>query len=238
MNHETHASRAYQHLRNKLISGAFEPGTRLLYGPIGKEIGVSATPVREAAGQLANEGLVELVPQLGAIVRRIDRDELREIYEVREIIEPSAAALAAQRATPEQLASIESELNRMLELAAEQRESDSQYADKVLTGQFDKADYTFHIRVFESTGNRSLIRTASQSHVLTRVFGVCRYLYDADSMAITCTDHQQIFDAISSKDASGAKQAAVDHIRKGQRISLERLDAFADDAVGFQRPRR
>ncbi|MFN9915531.1 MAG: GntR family transcriptional regulator, partial [Pirellulaceae bacterium] len=80
---ETHASRAYHHLRSKLISGEFEPGTRLLYGPVGKEIGVSATPVREAAGQLANEGLLELVPRIGAVVCRIDRQELVDIYEVR-----------------------------------------------------------------------------------------------------------------------------------------------------------
>src|SRR5690606_21017471 len=101
---EIHSVRAYQYLRSRLIAGDFEPGTRLLYGPIGKEIGVSATPVREAAGRLANEGLVELVPQIGAVVRTMGRDELIEVYEVREIIEPGAAAIAARKANADQIA--------------------------------------------------------------------------------------------------------------------------------------
>jgi len=91
---ETNAIRAYQHLCNKLLVGDFEPGARLLYGPIGKEIGISATPVREAAGLLAQEGLVDLVPNMGAIVRTLNRTDLIDISEVREVIEPSTAALA------------------------------------------------------------------------------------------------------------------------------------------------
>ena len=115
---ETHASRAYHHLRKQFIFGKFEPGIRLLYGPIGKEIGVSATPVREAAGQLANEGLLELVPRIGAVVRQINRQELVDIYEVRLAIEPYAARLAAQRATAQQVRRLEGHLARMRELTA------------------------------------------------------------------------------------------------------------------------
>jgi len=224
MKSETHAVRAYHHLRKKLIAGDFEPGTRLLYGPVGKEIGISATPVREAAGQLAKEGLVDLVPQMGAIVRRIGREELIEIYEVREIIEPAAAGLAALRATTEQKLGIEKELNQMLKLAQRQQSATTQYADKRMAGRFDRADYNFHMQIFESTENQCLVRTASQSYVLTRVFGVHRYRYDADSMQTTCEDHQKIFAAICSGDSAKAQAASLNHIRKGQQISLARLE--------------
>ena len=84
---ENHSQRAYSHIRSKLLDGSATPGSRLSYGPIGKEIGVSATPVREAVGQLASEGFVELVPQLGAIVRDLTRDEAVELYELREALE-------------------------------------------------------------------------------------------------------------------------------------------------------
>ena len=137
MRKETHASRAYQHLRALLISGRFEPVERLRYGPIGREIGVSATPVREAVGQLVNEGLVELIPQLGAVVRKIDRSELIEIYEVRLAIEPYAAGLAAQRASEKQIASLESHLSRMADLTAEQEASGRRFAGKHIASQFD-----------------------------------------------------------------------------------------------------
>jgi len=222
---ETHASRAYQHLRKKLLSGELKPGTRLLYGPIGKEIGVSATPVREAAGHLANEGLLELVPQRGAVVRTLGRENLIEIYEVREVIEPRTAALAAERATAAQLAQIEAELLRMRELALELKSSSDVFADKRLAALFDRSDCAFHLHIIEATGNQALVRTATQSHMLTRVFGTHRHRYDAQAMQITCADHQKIFDAIKRRDSEAASQAAVEHIRRGLTISLRALDA-------------
>tara|TARA_R110002049_G_scaffold285698_4_gene467173 strand:- start:376616 stop:377302 length:687 start_codon:yes stop_codon:yes gene_type:complete len=220
MSNETHAARAYQHLREKLISGDFAPGTRLLYGPIGKEIGVSATPVREAAGQLANEGLVELVPQLGAVVRRIDRDELLEIYEVRLAIEPYAARLAAQRADETQRSELKASLQRMVDLTQRHADSGKEFADKRISSQFDKADFQFHMQVIEATGNRAMIRTAGQSHILTRVFGVRRHRYDESSMRATCLEHAAILKAITEGGARAASAAAARHIKNGLEKSL------------------
>lgn len=217
---ETHAARAYQYLRDRLISGDFQPGTRLLYGPIGKEIGVSATPVREAAGQLANEGLVELVPQRGAVVRRIDRQELEHIYEVRLAIEPFAAQLAAVRASSDQLKRISADLDRMTQLTERQSASGNRFADKRTTASFDKADYSFHLHIIEATANPAMIRTASQSHVLTRVFGIRRHQYDASSMKATCQEHRAILKAIQQHDAESASKAASTHIRNGLAKSI------------------
>ncbi|TWT86461.1 GntR family transcriptional regulator [Neorhodopirellula pilleata] len=223
MKPETNASRAYQHLRQKLVSGDFEPGTRLLYGPIGKEIGVSATPVREAAGQLAKEGFVDLVPQIGAVVRSIDVSELKELYEVRQLIEPHTAALAAERASHEQLAAIQMHLGMMRDLTDQQRSTKSELADKRLTARFNQADHAFHIAVIEGSNNRALVRTATQSHVLTQVFGIRRHQHDADIMLSTCEDHQKILDAIISHDPKAAHQAAFDHVTKGLSLSLKAL---------------
>lgn len=224
MKSETNANRAYLHLRQKLVSGDFAPGTRLLYGPIGKEIGVSATPVREAAAQLAKEGFVDLVPQIGAVVRSIDRTGLVELYEVRQLVEPYTAELAADRATPDQIKRIEDALKKMLALAEQQKAAKSDVAGKRLTAQFNKADHSFHIHVIEATNNRALVRTATQSHVLTQVFGIRRHQHDAAVMTDTCGDHQKIFDAIVGHDAKAAHRAAREHIRKGLAISLKAID--------------
>lgn len=221
---QTHAMRAYSHLRDKLISGDFEPGARLRYGPIGKEIGVSATPVREAAGQLANEGLVELVPQLGAVVRRLGRSELIDIYEVRLAIEPYAARLAAERANAKQLESIAELLQKMRAATERQRKAKSQFADKRIRLLFDKADYQFHMAIIEATGNAAMIRTAGQSHVLTRVFGIRRHHYNAASMHETCDEHEAIFEAIRASRPEQASDRAAEHIRHGLTLSLEAID--------------
>ncbi len=227
---ETNASRAYQHLRNKLIAGEFEPGERLLYGPIGKEIGVSATPVREAAGQLAKEGLVDLVPNFGAIVCSFDRNDLIEIYEVREAIEPATAALAAKRATPDQIAQIEAQLAKMRDLTVQQRDSKKQFAGKRIMRLFDQADYQFHMLIVEATGNKAMVRTASQSHVLTRVFGIRKHVYHAVGMQQTCDEHERIFKAIRSGNADAARAASETHIRNGLADSLKAIDEQAGAA--------
>ncbi|MCO6044765.1 GntR family transcriptional regulator [Aeoliella sp. ICT_H6.2] len=221
MSTTTQANRAYEHLRDKLIAGQFEPGTRLLYGPIGREIGVSATPVREAAGQLAQEGLIDLIPQLGAVVRRLDRSELIEIYEVRLAIEPYAARLAALRANNGQIARLEKKLARLMELTTRQKGSASKFASKRTASQFNKADCEFHLCMIEATGNREMMRAAGQSHGLTRVFGTRRHRFDASSMQATCDEHKAILDAIRSKAPIRAAKAAAKHISNGLQLSLQ-----------------
>lgn len=222
---ETNANRAYQHLRGKLLAGDFEPGARLLYGPIGKEIGISATPVREAAGLLAQEGLVDLVPNMGAIVRTLNRTDLIEIYEVREVIEPATAALAAQRASPEQVSLVTFQLGQMQELTTKHIESKQLFAGKRITRLFDTADYLFHMLIIEATGNQALVRTASQSHVLTRVFGIRRHRHDVEAMQRTCREHERILVAIRSGNADEARAASAEHIQHGLAVSLLALDA-------------
>ncbi len=231
MSIETHANRAYQHLKSKLLAGDFEPGARLLYGPIGKEIGISATPVREAAGLLAQEGLVDLVPNMGAIVRTLDRNDLIEIYEVREVIEPATAALAAQRATPAQISLVAEQLSQMRELTSKHQDSNERFAGKRMTRQFDKADYLFHMLIIEGTGNRALLRTASQSHVLTRVFGIRRHRHDLEAMQRTCREHDKILAAIRSGNADAARAAAAEHIQHGLAVSLLAIDEYNQSEV-------
>ena len=229
MRSDTNASRAYQHLRDQLVAGKFAPGTRLLYGPIGREIGVSATPVREAAGRLANEGLVDLVPNLGAIVRTLGKKDLTEIYEVRELLEPYAAGLTASRANDDQIEQIAFELSRMRKIADELSGSQQKFADDDMMAQFDNADYLFHVKINEATGNSALIRTASQSHVLTHVFGIRPHRHDSDTMQETCDDHERIINAIRERNPEAAKQAAADHIRRGLQSSLANCGEQEDD---------
>jgi DNA-binding GntR family transcriptional regulator len=226
---ETNANRAYQHLRGKLLAGDFEPGERLLYGPIGKEIGISATPVREAAGLLAQEGLVDLVPNMGAIVRTLDRTDLIEIYEVREVIEPSTAALAAQRASAAQVSLVADQLAQMRELTTKHIDSKHAFAGKRITKLFDTADYLFHMLIIEATGNKALVRTATQSHVLTRVFGIRRHRHDIEAMQRTCREHERILVAIRDGNADEARAASAEHIQHGLAVSL--LALAADNAA-------
>src|SRR6185295_11391540 len=94
--------RVHAALREAITSGRLAPDARIKQEQIAAELGVSRTPVREALHLLEREGLVRLVPRRGAIVQGFTAADVRELYELRELLEPAAAALATVRATPEE----------------------------------------------------------------------------------------------------------------------------------------
>lgn len=93
-------------LRDMIIEGQLEPGTRINEGQIGAQLGVSRTPLREAIKFLASEGLVELVPARGAIVKKFGAKEVLDMLEVIRTLEQYAGVRACQIATPSQIAEI------------------------------------------------------------------------------------------------------------------------------------
>ena len=221
----THAQLAYQHLRSRLIAGDFQPGSRIRYGPIGQQLGISATPVREAMGLLANEGFVELVPQLGAVVRTVSRREIVELYEMREAIETYASAKAAERASDSQIAAIDRALGRMKTLAEKVCKSASRAAGKRETEEFERADLGFHMLIIDATGNQTMVRSSESSNALVRVFATERHAYDADIMVSTCGDHAAILDGIRSRSPNRARDAMQRHIASGLNITLQAIEA-------------
>lgn len=96
---ETNATRVQDQLREAILTGALEPGSRLRAEALAERLRSSRTPVREALLLLAQEGLVQIEPRRGATVSAFDAADLSDLYEVRALIEPHAAALAAQRIT-------------------------------------------------------------------------------------------------------------------------------------------
>lgn len=220
----THAQLAYQHLRSRLIAGDFQPGSRLRYGPIGQELGISATPVREAIGLLANEGLVELVPQLGAVVRTIGRSELIELYEMREAIEPYAAEKAAERASESQVAAIRRAFEKMDTISQRIAATKSGAVSDRNRDEFEKADLAFHMLVIQATGNQTMVRSGESSNALMRVFSTDRHGYDQSIMHSTCRDHESILSAIANRKPRQASRFMREHIRSGLELTLESLD--------------
>ncbi|MEM7603659.1 MAG: GntR family transcriptional regulator, partial [Verrucomicrobiota bacterium] len=110
------SEKAYQHIRSRVFTGELAPGDRLVNRTLADELGTSFIPVREAISRLASEGLVKQVAGAGAFVRSFDRQEVSEIYDVRELIEPFAAAQAARFITDHELAELQTLLKDWEEL--------------------------------------------------------------------------------------------------------------------------
>src|SRR3954466_2450459 len=93
----TSTGRVREQLQHAILEGVLKPGERLRAEALAQRYGTSRTPVREALLQLEAEGLVEVEPNRGAVVRAFDRADLLDLYEVRALLEPAAAARAATR---------------------------------------------------------------------------------------------------------------------------------------------
>lgn len=101
-------------LRDMIIEGHLPPGARLNEGQIGQQMGVSRTPLREAIKYLASEGLVELVPSRGAVVRTFGAKEVHDMLEVVRMLEQQAGVLACTRASDAGIARVRAQHDQML----------------------------------------------------------------------------------------------------------------------------
>jgi DNA-binding GntR family transcriptional regulator len=102
---------AYTRVRELILSGDLAPGAVLAQSTLAAAIGMSTTPLREGLRRLAQEGLVDLDAHRDARVRPLDATEARDLLELRSTLDPMAAALAAQRRTPDDLAAIATALD-------------------------------------------------------------------------------------------------------------------------------
>lgn len=224
-----HSQKAYRHIRQKLLDGSVPPGSRLSYGTIGKEIGISATPVREAVGQLASEGFVELVPQLGAIVRELTREEAIELYELREAMESYAAARAAERISERQLKELASNLEESQLLVAHVKSSGDKAADRKVARSFHSLDLAFHMTIIEASRNRRMLKVVGDSHILTRIFQADRHQFQLGILETTQAEHETIAEAIREKNAAAAHDAMQRHIRNSLDLTLTEADNDTTD---------
>lgn len=213
----------YNHLRTKLLAGEFPPGTRLDYKKISVEMGVSTTPVREAMGKLGSEGLVELVPRAGAIVRKLGAQEAVQLYGVREAIETYAAAKAAEKISEARLQQLDGLLTKMRALITKSFASAS-----VMTGEnlseFLQSDLAFHMTIIEAAGNPRLTKLAGDSHIHSRIFGVERFGHNQELMEEADQIHRLIFKALKLRDATQASQLIAQHIQRSLELTLGHID--------------
>lgn len=226
----------YNHLRTKLLAGELPPGARLDYKKISTEMGVSTTPVREAMGKLASEGLVDLVPRAGAIVRKLGAQEAVQLYGVREAIETYAAVKAAEKISEARLQNLENLLTKMRSLITKSFSPTT----KLMTGEnlseFLQSDLAFHMTIIEAAGNPRLTKLAGDSHIHSRIFGVERFGHNQELMEEADEIHRSIFDALKRHDAPRASSLVSQHIQRSLELTISHIDHAPHDSWWQSKP--
>lgn len=200
---------AYARLRRAIILGEIRPNERLVESELAEVMKVSRTPIREGLQRLAAEGLIKSVRR-GWVVRELDPEEIREIYEIREALEGFAARLAAAKATDAQLRKLE----RMVELRA-----GTPPADK---SQLVLSNDLFHSTIFKAAGNTRLqheILRASEYYFNLKV----ATLYTEEEKAATAVQHIEMVRALRNRDGDEAERISRMHIREALTAILRHI---------------
>lgn len=215
---------AYKHIHGKLLAGELPAGHVVSEHSLAREIGISRTPVREAIRRLEQEGILEQVPRFGTIVRRPQRRDLEELYQLREALEPYAVAQIAGRISTEDLEMLGKLCQEIETIAAAVRKAPRPVVDATLMRRLLSADLGFHMVLLRASGNRRLMKIIADSRVLTRIFGTPRQEHDLAVIEETHRFHSEILAAVKKGDGEGARQLMGEHIRASMREALEHYD--------------
>jgi DNA-binding GntR family transcriptional regulator len=209
---------AYEHLKRLILTGGLAPGEELREGALTESSGFGRTPVREALRRLVQEGFVEVRPRQGYRVAVVTLASVRDLFEMRLLLEPAAAELAAIRASQEDLAALH-------DLAHESYVP----GDPNSYERFLERNREFHVRVAKAAGNE---RLASTLRVLLeemqRLFFIS---LSGDGTAVELVhEHHELHDALLARDAARARLVVIDQIEASRSRVMAGLLAGANPA--------
>ena len=223
--------RAYFHIQRKIASGELRPGDAVSELALSKELGSSRTPIREAIGQLVAEGLLEQVHNRGAVVVQLTRQDIIDLYELREALEVYAVAKIARET------SNRADLDRLMNLTNEilvLRDELEQSGESALNAQqmhrFVTCDLSFHTLLIRMAANARITKVLNETRLLMRIFAIHRHGHSAALLERIHRYHSAVLRAVSKRDPEGAAKALSEHIKASQRERLEEFDHWEREA--------
>jgi len=195
---------AYEQLLAAIRAGGFQPGDRLRETDVAAQFNLSRTPVREALRKLEADGIIEHRPRLGAVIRQLSHAEVVSLYEMRIVLERTAAEMAAKHAAQAEIDALY-DINTALSAST---------PDKAVTLNQD-----FHRGIYLAARNGFLLESARALNNAMMLLGPTT-LDDATRIEVVSAQHQQILDAIAQGDAKSAGEAAATHLQTSLRHRL------------------
>lgn len=213
VNRQTTSQLVYEHLREALHQGKFEPGQRLDQKLIADQLGTSRMPVREALNRLETEGFIKITPYQGAEVVRLSDDELEELYQVRVYLEGLAMKFAAASLDPKQLGSLREIVKKMEGCLA----TDNYVEYRILNRQF-------HCEMYEAANSKLLLKMVMDLWDKAELYRHA-FLSMPERAASIQKEHREIMQALEVGDGALAEKAMRDHLVVAKTALLRHLKA-------------
>jgi DNA-binding GntR family transcriptional regulator len=196
----------YRDLHRSIGAGHRKPGERLDLDKLAQSYGTSITPVRDALQMLGQEGLVTIKPRSGYFVTHVTLKQLRDMLELREILEVASIERATARITEKQLEQLEHVH------AGYTDEEDESYI------RYMGENRTFHYLIAEASGNHELAETLGRLHDrLIRFMVLCRFGETLERR------HSLVIEPLRTRDVAAARQAILAEVNETREIILGRV---------------
>jgi DNA-binding GntR family transcriptional regulator len=208
---EDEQTEVVRRLEEDIIFGRFAPGSRLIEDTLMSRYGASRHFVRQALFQLERQGIVLREKNVGATVRFCSSDEVRQIYEVREMLTRQAALMIALPAPADLIAQL-TELQRHYCTKADAQD---------LRGIHETND-AFHVALFSACGNRYLVRSLQDYMNLTLPMRA-KNLADRQGLAQSRRQHDLMIELLKGRDSWALAQLCVDHMQFSKNDYLARI---------------
>lgn len=202
-------AQAYRVLRKAIATGKLKPGARVLESELAARLKMSRTPIREAIAALEADGLVSTDSALGRVVTKLDYQSVMELYAVREVLESTAAALAARNASDMEILA----LRDMLELEERMVEDPGKLADH---------NRRFHEAIYYCSHNRyimKMLESIQTAMLLLQPAGRT----GGERRETALLEHRAIVDAIEARDPVASETAIRTHVRRAQQARIKLL---------------
>lgn len=204
-------STVFDSLWRAIISGKIAPGEMLTERDLARSLGVSRTPIREALRKLEKYGLVQHERNKGVRVISVTTDSVKQLYEVRELLEGLGASTLAKKATQEDI--------QVLEMLLHQAEEAAEEND---IGKLSEINSTFHLELARRSNNQYLVNIMEtlQSHIS---LVMSKSLSQRGRPIKNIAEHWMIVDAIKQGDPELAKSITCYHVRKAMTKAIEEV---------------
>jgi DNA-binding GntR family transcriptional regulator len=200
-----------ERIRDMIIEGQLAPGTRIHEGQLGKALGVSRTPLREALKFLASEGLVDLVPGRGGVVRRLTPKDVRDLLDVLAALEPLAGRLACRHATAAAVAAVRRLHDEMMEFYAARNRP-----------EYYRRNQAIHSAFAQLSGNAVL---ASTHQTIQARLKRIRFIGNEDPAAWSSAvrEHEDMIAALEARDEDRLATVIATHLERSLARVVDKL---------------
>ncbi|HWL10733.1 MAG TPA: GntR family transcriptional regulator [Planctomicrobium sp.] len=223
MDSSSQLDQAYTYIRERIEGGIIRPGQRLSRRKLAEEIGVSPAMVLKALAQLERDGVTETRPRSGTYVRELSVAEYEDLCDLREMLEPYAAARAAERISKEDLKVLQESCERHYQYSTMFPVPQNVTTAWLRHCQIDHEECLFHGTILKASGNKLLTQLTQTLRLLSHVSPQLVYSDGhgrENDITIVASEHTGIVEAIATGNSDLAYKRMLNHLR-GARVILQ-----------------